>query len=84
MTNTTYKLDKYSFSCPFNMRVEKYVCEWYSFIAFYTEKFKYEVVHNPVMGDRLIITNKDWFVQDIPFKKETFNFLPDDITVKME
>jgi hypothetical protein len=35
-----------------------------------------------MMGDRLIINPKTGGFQDIPFKPETFGFLPKVITVK--
>lgn len=48
-------------------------------IIFHTNKMKYQVIHNMLMGYRLIIYDNYGFSKDIPFKKETQNFLPEGV-----
>ena len=59
-----------------NIKHEIYSCQWYHGIIFHiSENEKYDVIHNIYMGNRLL-TNKESYWSDIPFKKETFKFLP--------
>ena len=88
-TNQKYKLGKYTFIFPENVKFKTTECDSYSVVSFFIENDgntylgqifgKYEVINNLHLGYRLCISNKDGW-QDIPFKKETFTFLPPCIT----
>jgi hypothetical protein len=77
-----YVLDKYLITYPVGLKVETYSCKDYYGIMFFTKDYKYDVCHNYLMGDRLIINPTAGGFQDIPFKPATFGFLPEGITVK--
>ena len=74
-----YILDKYMIFYPTNLVIQTFMEKWYYGIIFKTEKGEYEVIHNYELGNRLIISlsNRSW--KDIPFKSETFNFLPEKV-----
>jgi hypothetical protein len=83
-----YKLGKYKFIFPKNLSYETFSDTGYRGICFLIdehgyqgEKFgRYQVIDNIYLGFRMIISNMyGW--QDMPFKKETFRFLPASITV---
>lgn len=65
-----------------HVKHETYECESYHGIIFHDNDIKYDVLHNYVLGQRIIISNKHGLCQDIPFKKETFYLLPN--TIKVE
>lgn len=77
-----YVLDKYLITYPSKLNVETYSSKDFYGIIFKTEDCRYDVCHNYLMGDRLIINPKAGGFQDIPFKPATFGFLPEGITVK--
>lgn len=77
-----YVLDKYLITYPVSLEVETYSCKDYYGIMFTTNDCRYDVCHNYLLGDRLIINPKAGGFQDIPFKPATFGFLPEGITVK--
>ena len=77
-----YMLDKYMITYPKHMAVETYSCKDYYGIVFITEDCRYDVYHNYLMGDRLIINPKAGGFSDIPFKPGTFGFLPPGVEVK--
>lgn len=53
-------------------------CTQYNGVRFIVDKDIYEILANKDLGDRLLI-NKPYFWHDIPFKKDTFKFLPKQI-----
>jgi hypothetical protein len=74
-------LGNYKFT--FTLKHEAYSCESYSGVIFYTEGgARYDVVNNPLLGFRLIISEQPGWCREIPFKPETFSFLPSDIKVE--
>lgn len=77
-----YVLDKYLITYPVNLKIETYSCKDYYGIVFITDEYRYDVCHNYLMGDRLIINPTAGGFRDIPFKPATFGFLPEGITVK--
>jgi len=77
-----YVLDKYLITYSKHMATETYSCKDYYGIVFITEDCRYDVCHNYLMGDRLIINPKAGGFSDIPFKPATFGFLPMGVEVK--
>lgn len=90
LENQKYKLGKYTFTFPQNIKYTTTECESYSVVSFFIENDgncymgdffgKYEVINNLYLGYRLFISNKEGW-QDIPFKKDTFSYLPSCVTV---
>ena len=79
-----FKLDNYIISFPSFIEHETYQCGSYYGIIFKIDKIKYDIIHNYLLGNRLLINGDnigEW--KDIPFKKETFSFLPKIINVKI-
>lgn len=52
----------------------------YNGIIFHTEDARYDVVNNPHLGPRIIINPHGGGFEDMPFKPETFGFLPKGVT----
>jgi hypothetical protein len=77
-----YVLDKYMITYPKHMATETYSSKDFYGIIFITEDCRYDVCHNYLMGDRLIINPKAGGFSDIPFKPATFGFLPTGVEVK--
>jgi len=77
-----YILDKYLITYPNSINVEYFSCSQYYGIMFKTSNGKYQLLHNRDMGNRLIINLNDGFWNDLPFKLETFDFLPKGITAQ--
>lgn len=77
-----FKLNNYELSYPEDMNVSLYSNSCYYGIKFIINNHVYDVTHNYNLGDRLIIDNEHGW-KDIPFKKETFSFLPSGIEVKI-
>ncbi len=46
-----------------------------------TEKFRFQLIHNLLMGYRIYIYDDNGYLRDIPFHKGTVGFLPDGIKV---
>lgn len=90
LKNQNYKLGKYTFIFPKNMKFKTTECDSYSVVSFFVENDgnpylgenfgKYEVINNPHLGYRLFVSNKDGW-KDIPFRRDTFAFLPSCVTV---
>jgi hypothetical protein len=71
-----FTLDIYQLLFDECIKHETYDEQWYYGIIFYDEdNGKYDVIHNYLMGNRIIINNKEGW-RDIPFKEATFGFLP--------
>ena len=77
-----YVLDKYMITYPIRYEVETYSTKDFCGIIFLTDDCRYDVCHNYLMGDRLIINPKAGGFRDIPFKPATFGFLPEGIIVR--
>lgn len=77
-----FKLGKYKFLFPKDVKHETTECDCYSVVSFFikNESDKYEVIDNQYMGYRLFISNRSGW-QDVPFKRETFWLLPPEIKV---
>ena len=80
--NSLFVLDQYLITYPKRYEVETYSSKDYYGIIFTTEDCRYDVCHNYLLGNRLIINPKAGGFQDIPFKPATFGFLPEGIIVK--
>lgn len=83
-------LGKYSFTFPKTLTYKLFSEKGYRGICFLIKELaprdsdgfgKFEVIDNDYMGYRLIIRTHEQCV-DMPFKQETFRFLPE--TVKVE
>lgn len=70
-----FTLDKYKLSFD-NIKYETFKNSSYYGIIFNINNDRYELIHNYILGNRLLI-NTSRVNKDIPFKKETFGFLPD-------
>jgi hypothetical protein len=77
----TYTFDKYLILYHPNIKTKKNECVDYYGMTFFIDEFEYHLVHNYHMGNRILINNKRGHNQDIPFKKETFWLLPEQIQV---
>lgn len=70
------KINKYILSFDeSSIKYQLFETQQYYGILFLINNDKYEIIHNKDIGTRLLI-NKEYFWNDIPFKKDTFNFLP--------
>lgn len=74
-----YVLDKYLFTFPADMKVEHFQCEQYYGISFITEDGCVDVVCNKDLGNRLTYNLKSRGWSDIPFKRDTFGYLPEGV-----
>ncbi len=70
-----YILDKYIIHYDNSIIPEFFSEKSYYGIIFYINDGRYELIHNFHLGNRILINEKSGW-QDIPFKKETFGFLP--------
>ena len=65
------------------IRVEPYSCSSYTGVIFWDEPGnKFDVVLNPHFGPRLIFNLKNGSWNDVPFKEQTYGFLPEGVTVR--
>jgi hypothetical protein len=76
-----YTLDKYLITFNSNIKYETYKCKWYYGIIFYVDDGKWDVGHNIYLGNRLLISEHQYWMKDIPFHEGTFSFLPKGIEV---
>lgn len=65
---------------PDSMKREFFEAPSYIGIKLFTSEGTYQVINNFYMGPRIIITMKDGFWNDIPFKPDTFYFLPESVS----
>lgn len=75
------KIDKYELSFN-NVDYKMFEDNQCYGVTFILGEERYEVLHNKTLGNRLLINKANFWNKDIPFKKETFGFLPDCITCK--
>jgi hypothetical protein len=76
-----YILDKYLFKFSPSMKVSYFQCEDYYGISFIIEDGFVDVVCNKHLGNRLTYNLKSVGWHDIPFKSDTFGYLPEGIEV---
>lgn len=76
-----YQIDKFLIEFDDDLQFHTYVDKWYYGIIFITANGRYEIIHNYFLGNRLLINNDEFSCKDIPFKQETFSFLPNNIIV---
>ena len=79
---STFFLGDYIIAYDPTIQTKTYVCQDFYSISFFIDDFEYCLVHNYIMGDRIVISNKDGYCKDIPFKVDTFGFLPDKINAR--
>lgn len=72
----TYTFDKYLLIFDLDVEFKDYAFEQQYGIIFYVGNNSYDVIHNIHTGNRIIINDGKGLLQDIPFKKDTFEFLP--------
>jgi hypothetical protein len=72
----TYILDSYILTYDEKIKTETFECEQYYGITFHMKDKRYQVLHNYDLGNRIIINPNNGGFQDIPFKPDTFWFLP--------
>lgn len=75
-----YILGPYILQFDADMPIETFSEPWYHGIIFLAEDGRYQVINNYYWGPRLIINPKAGGCEDIPFKPETFGFLPEGVT----
>lgn len=77
MAHLVYLLDKYSirFDDQF-IEYKTYEEDYCRGITFVVDDWTYHLVFNYAMGARLLMTSKAFHWKDIPFKEDTFDFLP--------
>lgn len=72
-------IDKYILVFDDHIKYEEYSEKQYYGIIFFINNFRYEVIHNYDLGNRLIINGEYFAYKDIPFNIKTFDFLPSHI-----
>ncbi len=77
----TYTLDKYLLMFDIGTSYKTYECESYYGIIFSVGDMTYDVIHNKLLGNRILINGIDGSWKDIPFKSETFWLLPENVKV---
>lgn len=78
-TVNMYVLGPYMLTFDASIKVESFSCEFYNGIVFATQDARYQVINNYHMGPRIIINPHLGGFEDIPFKPETFWFLPEGV-----
>jgi hypothetical protein len=85
-----FQTDRYHITFPDYYKYEITVCKSYYAIDFILPFEKYAIVNNFHLGDRLVVDkendiymhlNGEVIHKDLPFKPDTFHFLPEDIKV---
>lgn len=71
-----YILGHYVITYDASMKTEVFSCESYNGITFFTEEGRYQVINNYHMGPRIVINLHDGSFRDMPFKPDTFDYLP--------
>lgn len=71
-----YVLGSYVLTFDVAIKVESFSCESYDGVVFTVGDKTYQVINNYHMGPRLIINPHAGGFEDMPFKPETFGFLP--------
>ena len=59
-----------------SVKYEEYSCKWYEVLTLYIEENQYDIVNNYIMGYRLNIKKSDGSWKDIPFRENSFEFIP--------
>lgn len=76
---------EYIFEVEPSIQVEPYECADYRGVKFTDEVGSvYDVVLNPHFGPRLIFNLKHGAWNDVPFKEQTYGFLPRSIRVRRQ
>lgn len=76
-----FVLDKFQLIFDASIKHETYECKWYYGIIFYFGEAKWDVLHNIYMGNRLLISEHEHWLKDIPFHSGTTGLLPKQIKV---
>jgi hypothetical protein len=82
MEEKIYTFDKYIITYPITTKASPFECEWYRGITFFIGEGQWEVIHNYFLGYRLLISEKQYCMKDIPFYSGTFRFLPTGIEAR--
>lgn len=77
-----FDFEDYVVDFPDSMEYKIFDEEWYYGIIFKVDGSRYEIIHNRVGWDRIIINYKDSSWSDLPFNEGTFRFLPEGVTLK--
>lgn len=73
------KINNFNFYfSEFEIKYSLIYCSQYNGVRFVHGEDRYEILYNKDLGNRLLI-NKPYFWHDVPFKKDTFKFLPEQI-----
>lgn len=77
------RLGDFDFEVGEGIRVEPYVCQDYEGAIFWDQRGnKFDVVINPYFGPRLIFNLVGGSWNDVPFKEQTFGFMPEGVRVR--
>ena len=79
---STYFLGDYIIAYDPNLLIKKHECKDFHSITFLIGDWEYCLVHNYILGDRILISSKMGDSKDIPFKVETFGFLPQKVNAR--
>lgn len=82
MSETMYEFDKYIITYDSSIKAVSFDCKWYYGIVFHINDGKFELIHNYMLGNRILISLHEGWLQDIPFKPATFDLLPQGIKAK--
>lgn len=82
MQKIFFAFDKYMIQFPFNLKFKLYDEHYFNGIIFYKGDYRYDLCHNVVDWNRIIISCKDGSYKDLPFHEGTWHFLPDGVTIR--
>lgn len=74
---------RFEFEVGEGVRAEPYTCADYAGVILWdAQGSKFDVVLNPHFGPRLIFNLKHGSWNDVPFKEQTYGFLPEGVSVR--
>ena len=66
---------------PADLAFETFEAQDFHGISFVVDRVQYDVLHNRVLGERLLIVEAPGHLKDIPFHMGTVSFLPRTVQV---
>jgi hypothetical protein len=84
MDKMSFGFDKYIVEFPKTLRFEIFDDGRCKGIKFHKDGAVYQLVHNKVDWNRIIINKKDGAWMDLPFNPNTWSFLPEGVSIVEE
>lgn len=82
MDKISLGFDRYIVEFPKSLKFEVFNDEGCNGITFLKDGNSYQLVHNKVDWNRIIINRKDGSWMDLPFNPNTWSFLPEGISIE--